>query len=172
MDPSKQLFQLEWTPDGDGLVAHVDLPNGPVVVMVGSSKDKVQPAPGVDPIEITRWGFAVLRDGHRLSSGQGTNIAQAGIFRSAYKAVLRIAAMESVVGACNTCGEHTYPQQDPMKNGAVPGKDDRIVCPVCKNDHRARVECRTCFTLGYLYRPGVPGDLRCIDKQCASRKSA
>lgn len=171
MDTSKQLFELEWSPaENDQLVAHVALPNGEVIVIVGVAKEMIQPAPGLEPVEVTRRAFAVIRDGQRLSSGQGTNVTQAGIFRSAYKAVLRLAAMESVVGECSSCGAHTYPQQDPTKNGAKEeGKDDRIVCPACGNDVAKRIACDSCFTLGYLYRPDVPGDLRCIDKQCASR---
>ena len=228
MDPNAQLFQLEWQPSGDELVAYVDLPNGPLQVRVGIKTEKIQPAPGAEMIDVQRWAFAVMRNDERLSSGQGTGVSQAGIFRAAYKAVLRVAAMESSVGVCPQCGEHAYPQQIPDKNGLegvvlatfdedlpyakellealttlgcvrqpegwrVPRStlrnlqatngasaesmvtkiialDDRIVCTSCNNDPSKRNSCRGCYTIGYLYRPGVPGDLRCIDKSCATRR--
>lgn len=222
MDPSAQLFQLEWKPSGEELVATVALPNGSVEVRVGSRTEQIQPAPGVEMVDVQRWAFALLRNGYRLSSGQGTGTNQAGIFRAAYKAVLRLAAMESSVGTCPSCQEHTYPQQLPDKNGregyvtatfdeTMPGvvdilektgfvkdeagwhglrkvlaairqregdanlisfatsvvdDDDRIVCPSCNNDQNKRMSCTGCYTIGYLYRPNVAGDLRCIDKAC------
>lgn len=165
-----QIFNLEWVPEGDNLAATVDLPNGPVKVLVGCIKDKIQPAPGAEWIEVTRWGFALLRDGRRLSSGQGTNIEQAAIFRTAYKAVLRVASMEALVDKCPSCNEHRYPLQDQTKPSKGSDKDDRVVCPACKNNMAKRGDCKACFTIGYLYRPDAVKTLRCINKSCASRK--
>lgn len=165
-------ISIEYKPQGDNLVAHVELPRGQVEIIVGEHTDRVQPLPGMDMVDVKRRAFAVFRDGHRLTSGQGTSVTQEAIFRAVRKALLRIAAQDTVGGTCETCGEHTYPLQDPTKNthplrDQDKKNDDRIVCPTCKNG-RSKSACTTCMTIGYMYRSNF-GDLRCISKKCDSR---
>ena len=156
---SNLLFDLNWRGDGDELVADFELARGPVEVRVGSKPEQIQPAPGHDMITVTRRAFALHRAGHRLSSGQGLGVTQAGIMRSAYKAVLRVAAMETVADTCDACGEDRYPQGSPS-----------IPCPDCENDLHARNHCRTCFSLGAIYDPQTQ-TLRCINRSCSTRSS-
>lgn len=154
---SNLLFDLNWRGNGDELVADLDLARGPVEVRIGSKQEKIQPAPGYDMITVTRRAFALHRGGHRLSSGQGVGVTHDGIVRTAYKAVLRVAAMEAVADTCDVCGEDRYPQGSPS-----------IPCQDCNNDLHKRNHCRTCFTLGALYEPRTE-DLRCINRSCSTR---